>query len=66
MPDDAITTMTGKYAINIGSRSWRERVLDKPTNIASSFRAAGMWTLYFPAMQLWLKKIHDGGMSNSE
>ena len=43
MLENAITTISKKYAMTIGSKSWIEGIIDKTTNIASGFRAAGLW-----------------------
>ena len=50
MLENAITTILKKDAMTIGSKDWREVILDKTTNIDSGFRAAGMWPLSFPYM----------------
>ena len=50
MLESAITKMSKKDAMTIGSKSWREGIEYKTTNIASGFRASGLWTFYFPAM----------------
>ena len=65
MLENAITTIYKKDAMDIGSKSWREGILDKTTNIASIFIAAGLWTFSFPAMQCRLKLFKDGGIVDS-
>ena len=52
---NAITTIPKKDAMTIGSKAWRKRILDKTSDIASRFRAAGLQPLYFHAMQRRLK-----------
>ena len=49
--ENVITTITKKYAIAIGSKSWREGIEYKTTNIDPRFRATGMWPFYFLAVQ---------------
>ena len=66
MLDNAINTISIKVAMTIGSKAWREVILDKNTNIASIFRVAGMWNLSFPAIQLRLKSFKDGGITDSD
>ena len=53
-----------KYAMNIGSIARIEGLLYKTTNIASGFRAAGLWPLSFIAMQHRLKLFKDGGTAD--
>ena len=36
--------------MTIGSKAWREGILDKTKNVASVFRAADLCILSFPAM----------------
>ena len=55
-----------KYSMTIGSKYWIEGILDKTTNIASGFRAAGLWPLYFPAMQRQLKFFKYSSIADSE
>ena len=55
MLENAIVTITKIYTMTIGSKSWREDIQSKTTNIPSKFRMLGMWPLSFPAMQLCLK-----------
>ena len=55
MLDNAITTIMKKDRMNIGSKSWREGIKSKTTNIASVFRVAGLLHLYFPEIQHHLK-----------
>ena len=64
MIENAITTMK-KDAMTIGSKAWREGILDKTTNIASGFISAGLWNLYFTAMQRQLVLFKDGGIEDS-
>ena len=66
MLENAITTFPKKDAMTIGSKSWREVILDKTTNVASGFRAAGLWPLSFPATHRRLKFFKDGGIADSE
>ena len=66
MLENAITIISKKDAMTIGSKTWREGILDKTANIASGFRAAGLWPLSFPAMQHRLKLFKDGGIADSE
>ena len=66
MLENAIVTITKKYAIAVGSKYWREVIQSKTTNIASIFRAAGLWPLYFTDMQFCLKLFKDGGITLSE
>ena len=51
MLENAITTITKKYEITIGSKYWREIIQDKTTNIDSGFIAVGLWNLSFAVMQ---------------
>ena len=62
MLENAIATITKQYAITVGSKYWREVIQSKTTNIASRFRAAGLWPLYFNAMQFCLKLFKEGGI----
>ena len=55
-----------KYAITVGLKYWREVIQYKTTNIASRFRAVGLWPLYFTDMQFCLKLFKDGGITLSE
>ena len=66
MLENAITTISKKDAMNIGSKSWREVIESKTTNIASGFRSEGMQPLSFTAIQRQLKLFKEGGISNSE
>ena len=45
--ENAITIISEKDAMAIGSKYWREGILDKNTDIASVFRAAGLWPFIF-------------------
>ena len=51
MLENAITTISKKDALTIGSKAWREGIEYKTTNVASGFGTAGLWPLSFPAMQ---------------
>ena len=64
MLENDITTFLKKYVMTIGSKSWRELILDKTKNIASLFRAAGLWPLSFPSMRRRLKLFKDGGIAD--
>ena len=66
MLENAITTITKKYTMTIGSKSWREGIIDKTKIIASWFISAGLWRLSVPAMQCQLKLFKDGGIADSE
>ena len=66
MLENDITMITKKDAMTIGSKSWRELILDKTTNIYSGFRAAGLWPLSFPVMQRRLKLFNEGIIADSE
>ena len=66
MLENAITMIKKKDAMTIGSKTWSEGILDKNSDIASGFRAAGLWPLSFPAMQHQLKLFKDGGIADSE
>ena len=55
-----------KNEMTIGSKTWREGILDKTKNIASGFIASVLWTLSFPDMQLRLKLLKDGDIAVSE
>ena len=50
MLENDITMIKKKDAMTIGSKAWREGIPDKTTNIASGFRASGLWSWSFPAM----------------
>ena len=52
MLENAITTITKKYAMTVGSKAWREVIQSKTTIIASGFISTGLLTLYFTSMQL--------------
>ena len=65
MLENDITTISKKDAMTIGSKAWREGILDKTTNIASGFRAAGLWPLSFPTMQRQLKLFKGGSIVDS-
>ena len=66
MLENAITTISKKDAMTITSKSWREVILNKTTNIASGLRAAGLWPLYFSSTQRRLKLLKGGGIADSE
>ena len=66
MLENAITTITKKYAMTIGSKAWKEGIQYKTANIISGFRAPGLWPLSFPAMQRRLELFKDGGIALSE
>ena len=51
--------------MNIGSKSWRELIIYKTTNVAYGFRGAGIWPLYFTSMQSKLELFKDGDIANS-
>ena len=51
MLKNAITTISEKDAMDVGSKSWREGIEYKTTNTAYGLRTAGLWTFYFPDMQ---------------
>ena len=65
MLEITITTITKKYAMTIGSKYWREVILDKTTTIDSGFRAEFLITLSSPAMQRRFL-FKDGGIVDSE
>ena len=65
MLDNAITAITKKDVMNIGSQDWREVIIDKTTNTASGFRAAGLWYFYFTSMKRRLKFFKDGCITHS-
>ena len=52
--------------MTIGSKTWREGILYKTKNIASVFRTACLWPLYFTSMQRRLKLFKYGGIADSE
>ena len=66
MLENAIVTITKKYAITVGLKYWREVIQSKTTNIASRFRAAGLWPFYFTDMQFCLKLLKEGSITLSE
>ena len=66
MLDNAITTITEKYANNIWSKYWIKGFESKNTYIASGFRATCMLPLYFTDMKRHLKFFKDGGIPLSE
>ena len=66
MLENAITTISKKLATTIGSKYWREGIEFKTKNDDYGFRAAGMWPLFFSAMQRRLKLFKDGGIADSE
>ena len=66
MLENDITTITKIYTMTVGSKAWREVIQYKTTNIASRFRMAGLWPLYFTIMQFCLKLFKDGGITLSE
>ena len=49
-----------------GSKTWREVIQSKTTNIDSGFISIGLWPLYFTSMQFWLKLSKDGDIALSE
>ena len=51
MFENAITAISKKDAMTIGSKNWREFIEYKTRNFASGFRAEGLWPLSFPSMQ---------------
>ena len=66
MSENAITTITKKYAMAIGLKSWREGIESKTKNIDYVFRAAGLWNLSFTSMKRRLNSLKDGGITLSE
>ena len=64
MLDNAITTISKKDAMTIGSKSWRESIESKTKNIASRFRVAGLWHFSFTVIQRRLKLFNDSGISD--
>ena len=66
MLENAITKISKKYAMNLGSKAWIEGILNKTKNIDSGFRAAGIFLLYFSTMQRQLKLFKDGGIAVSK
>ena len=63
MLENAVTTITKKDAMDIGSRSWKVGIKYKTTNITSGFVASGLWPLSFPVMPLRLKLFKDGDIA---
>ena len=55
-----------KNEMTIGSKTWREGILDKTKNIASVFIASVLWNFFFPDMQLLLKLLKDVDIADSE
>ena len=66
MLENAITMISKKDSMTIGSKYWREGIKYKTTNIATGLIAAVMWPLYSPAMQLQLKLFKDSSIADSE
>ena len=66
MLENNITTITKKCSMTIGSKSWREGIKYKTTNIASGFRASGLWISSFGDMKRHLKLFKDGSIALSE
>ena len=66
MLENTIETITTKYAINVGSKYWREFIQYKTTNISSGFRASVLWPLYFNTMQFCLKLFEESSITLSE
>ena len=64
--ENAIATITKKYAMNVGSKSWREVINYKTANIASRFITAVLWPFSFPAMQFWWKLFLESAITFSE
>ena len=52
--------------MTIGSKSWRERLLDKNTNIASGFRSSCIQVFYFTVMQHHMKLFQEINTVDSE
>ena len=48
MLENAVITITKKYMMTIGSKSWREVIQAKTKNIDSGFKASGLRPLSFP------------------
>ena len=46
--------------MTIGSKYWREGILDKTKVIDYGFREAGLWLFSFPDIQRRLKLFKDG------
>ena len=63
MLENAISTITKKYAMTIGSKAWIEGILDKTENISSGFILEGLWPFYFTSMQRRLKFFKGGGIA---
>ena len=66
MLENSITVISKKYAMTVGSKAWREGIEYKTKNIASGFRASGLWPFYFRSMQLQLKSFKESGIALSE
>ena len=66
MLENAITTITKKYAMTIGSKSCIEGIQFKTINISYVIIVSGMWPFYFPAIQRHLNLFKDGGIILSE
>ena len=65
MLENSITVISKKYAMTVGSKAWREGIEYKTKNIASGFRASGLWHFSFPSMQIRLKLFKGVGISDS-
>ena len=66
MLENAISTIMKKYAMTVQPKSWIEFIQSETTNIASRFRTADLWPLYFTVVQLWLILFKDGGIKLSK
>ena len=51
MLENAIATITKKYAMTVVSKAWIKFIQSKTTNIASGFISKGLRPLYFTSMQ---------------
>ena len=61
MLDNNVTTIT-KRCNYYWFKSLKRRYPSKTTNIASIFKASGMWPLYFTVIQQHLKLFKDDGI----
>ena len=66
MLENAVTTITKKDVMTIGSKAWREGTLSKTKDIAYEFKSAGLCPLCFPDMQQNLHLFNYGDILLSE
>lgn len=60
------TAISKKDAVQIASSAWRSGAHERPENIVSGFREAGIWPLSLPAMNKRLETFKRNGTKQEE